>query len=127
MKMINCNDELSLEELAVSGARTSTLTGTAVDISQYQGELKVVLDSAAGTGTSPTLDGKIQTGDQSDGSDAADVSGAVFTQVGAAVSKQSIGVDTRACKKYIRFVGTIGGTTPSFNFAVVAVGQKQVM
>ena len=32
MKMINCNDELSLEELAVSGARTSTLTGTAVDI-----------------------------------------------------------------------------------------------
>lgn len=127
MKMINCNDELSLEELAVSGARTATFTGTAIDISMYQGDLKVILDSAAGTGTTPTLDGKVQTGDQSDGSDAADVSGAVFTQVVAAASKQSIGVDTRGCKKYVRFVGTIAGTTPSFNFAVVAVGQKQVI
>ncbi|OGP65796.1 MAG: hypothetical protein A3K22_00990 [Deltaproteobacteria bacterium RBG_16_42_7] len=127
MKIINCNDELSLEELAVSGARTSTLTGTAIDISQYQGDLKIILDSAAGTGTTPTLNGKIQTGDQSDGSDAADVSGAVFAQVVAAASKQSIGVDTRACKKYIRFIGTIAGTTPSFNFAVLAVGQKQVI
>ena len=127
MKMVDVHNELSLEELAVSGARTATFTGTAVDISQYQGVLKVVLDSAAGTGTTPTLDGKIQTGDASDGSDAADVSGAAFVQIVAAVSKQAIGVDTRACKKYIRFVGTIAGTTPSFNFAVVAVGQKQVI
>lgn len=127
MKIIDCHNELSVEELAVSNARTSTYTGTAVDISGYQGVLKVILDSAAGTGTSPTLDGKIQTGDAADGSDAADVAGATFAQVTTAASKQAIGIDTRACKKYIRFVGTIGGTTPSFNFAVLAVGQKQVI
>ena len=127
MKTIDTHNELSFEELAVSGARTSTFTGTAVDISQYQGKLKVILDSAAGTGTTPTLNGKIQTGDQSDGSDAADVSGAAFAQITTTAAKEAIGVDTRDCKKYIRFVGTIAGTSPSFNFAALAVGQKQII
>lgn len=125
MKMVDVHNELSFEELAISGVRTTTFTGTAIDISQYQGVLKAILDSGAG-GAAATLDGKIQTGDAADGSDAADVSGAVFTQVGNAAAKSAIGVDTRACKKYIRFVGTIAGTA-SFNFAVVAVGQKQVI
>lgn len=127
MKIIDCHNELSFDELAVSGARTTTLTGTAIDISQYQGVLKIIQDSAAGTGTTPTLDGKIQTGDQSNGSDAADVSGAVFTQVTTAASKQALGVDTRNLKTYIRYVGPITGTTPSFNFAVLLIGQKKVL
>jgi hypothetical protein len=125
--MIDRHNELSVEELAVSNTRTATFTGTAKDISQYMGALKVILDSAAGGGTSPTLNGKIQTGDQADGSDAADLAGATFAQVAGAASLQAIGIDTQACKKYIRFVGTIAGTSPTFNFAVLAVGQKGVI
>lgn len=124
--MIDKHNEITAIELAVSGARTSTFTGAAVDISQMIGVAKVILTSAAGTGTTPTLDGKIETGDLSNGSDAADLPGVAFSQVINAVSFQSIAVDTRACKRFIRFVGTIAGGTPSFNFSVVAVGERQV-
>lgn len=125
--MIDNHNALGLEELAVSGARTVTFTGTTVDISQYAGILKVNLSSAAGTGTTPTLNGRMQTGNLADGSDAVDVPGATFTPVGTVASLQAIGVDTRACGRFVRFVGTIAGTTPSFNFAVLAVGRRRVI
>ena len=90
----------------------------------YVGSLKLVLDSAAGTGTSPTLDVKVQ--DSADDTTFADISGLTFAQVINAASLQSLGVDTRAVRRYIRGVSTITGTTPSFTCALVAVGQKQV-
>jgi len=125
MKIVDAHGETTAFELLVSGARTSTVTGTGVDIRPYQGALKIVLNSAAGSGTSPTLDVKIQ--DSEDGSSYADVSGAVFAQVTTTASTQSIRLDTRRIRRLVRVVGTIGGTSPSFNFAVIAVGQTQVI
>lgn len=122
--MIDLETELTDAAMENIAARTSTLTGTAFDLQQYQGVVKIIQHVGAVSGTSPTLDGKIQ--DSADGSTGwADVSGAAFTQVTAANNLQSIGVDTRVAKRYIRYVGTIAGTSPSFTFGVVLVGQKQ--
>ncbi len=118
-------DALTYSEIAPTATRTTTLTGAAFDIHDYDGKYAFTLTSEAGTGTTPTLDGKIQ--DSADGSTGwADVSGATFTQVtDGADATETIFVDTDGVKAYIRFVGTIAGTTPSFAFGVIGVGQKQ--
>lgn len=62
----------------------------------------------------------------------ADVSGATFTQVtdalGEAETPQEIEVDTGVNGPWLRYVGTLGGTTPSFTMAVTAIGgEKKVL
>jgi len=125
MKIIDVHGELLASNL-IAGTYTADANGAGADLQGYQGVLKIVLDSGAGGGTTPTLDVKIQ--DSADNSTFADVSGKVFTQVtGASASIQSLAIDTRAVRRYIRAVLTIAGTTPTFGLAVVAVGQKQIM
>lgn len=120
---MDLQNQLTAGVLSRSNAKTATVTGAAVDIRDYTGSLKVIQDVGTVSGTTPTLDGKIQ--DSADGSTGwADVTGATFTQVTASDSQQAIGLDTRACKRYVRYVGTIAGTTPSFNVAALFVGQK---
>lgn len=108
-----------------ASANTATVTGAAFDLSQYIGVLKVSQHVGAVAGTAPTLDGKIQ--DSADGATFADVPGYVFAQVTAQNNDQSIQVDTRACRRYIRYVGTVGGSAgQSFTFNVGALGEKKV-
>ena len=124
MKIIDVHGELIAASLA-AGTYTVNADGVGVDLQGYQGALKVILNSGAGGGTSPTLDIKIQ--DSADNSVFADVSGKVFTQVTGVASIQSLAIDTRAVRRYIRTVLTITGTSPSFGLAITAVGQKQIM
>jgi len=124
MKIIDVHNELNEIKLA-AGTYTGSANGAIVDLQGYQGKLKVVLNSGSGGGTNPTLDVKIQ--DSADGSSFTDVSGLTFTQVGSSASIQSLAVDTRAVRRYIRAVLTISGTSPSFGLSITAVGQKQIM
>ena len=125
MKIIDVHNELLASNL-IAGTFTVDTNGTDVDLQDYQGVLKVILNSGAGGGTTPTLDAKIQ--DSADNSAFADIPGKVFTQVtDAGLSIQILGIDTRTVKRYIRVALTIGGTTPTFGLAVTAVGQKQIM
>jgi len=107
--------------------RNATANGSAVDILNYEGQAAAILQSAAGTGTSPTLDVKLQ--DSADGSTGwADITGATFTQVtNAAPSAQAVKFNASAARRYIRAVATVGGTTPSFACAVSLVGKKQII
>jgi hypothetical protein len=112
--------------LAAAARRTSTLTGTGIDVLAYEGVALVVLNASAGTGTNPTLDVKLQHSD--DDSTYADVTGGTFTQVtdvagSAGVQVKRINVSD--LKRYVRVIGTIAGTTPSFDFAVEFVGIKK--
>lgn len=114
-----------LQNLLATAARTTTANGTGVDLKDFIGQAALILDSAAGTGTTPTLDLKLQ--DSDDNSTFADVSPAVaFVQVVAGASQQRVGVDCDALRRYVRIVSTIGGTTPSFTYSVNMVGRKQV-
>lgn len=124
MKIIDFNNEAQAVELAPAAARTATANGTGVDIRDFQGILKVLLNIGAVTGTAPTLDVKIQ--DSADNSTFADVTGYAFAQQTAAANL-ALGIDTRNLRRYIRAVMTIGGTTPSFPCAILAIGQKQVI
>lgn len=104
-------------------ARTATATGTAVDMSNYGGRAIARLNSGAGTGTTPTLDVTLQA--SADNVTFTAISGAAFTQVAGAAARQSINVDLDVATRYIRAVGTIAGTNPSFTFAVdiIAAGS----
>lgn len=94
-------------------ALTATTNGTSVDTRGY-GDAMAVLEVGAVSGTSPTLDVKIQESD--DNSAFTDVAGAAFTQVTAANSSQvlRLGQLNLVRKRYVRAVATIGGTSPSF-------------
>jgi hypothetical protein len=113
--------------LITPGTYTTTETGTGVSILDYDGVGLAVLASAAGTGSAPTLDGKLQ--DSPDGStDWQDITGATFTQVtDAGAAAEAISFSVNSARKFIRAVGTIAGGTPSFDFGIVFVGQKQVL
>ena len=124
MKIIDVHGELLASSLA-AGTYVASGNGAGIDLQGYQGVLKIVLDSGAGGGTTPTLDVKIQ--DSADNSSFTDVVNKAFAQVGAGASLQSLGIDTRGVKRYIRAALTITGTSPTFGLAVVATGQKQIM
>src|SRR3954464_6438219 len=90
---------------------TSTVTGASGDLLAGDGRCFAVQQVGAVSGTAPTLDGKIQ--ESSDGStNWTDITGATLTQVTATGNYQAITFDRS--KRYIRYVGTIAGTTPSF-------------
>lgn len=96
------------DSIVIAAARANgTVNGTAVDRSEYHGRAKAVLKSGAGTGTTPTLDVKVQ--DSEDNSTWTDVSGATFTQVTTVASVQSIALNLQGVARYIRLVGTTAG------------------
>jgi hypothetical protein len=102
-------------------AATSNVNGVAVDTLGYN-SAAVVLEVGAVSGTSPTLDVKVQ--ESADGSTGwTDVPDAVFTQVTAANNSQILRVEGLGTsrKRYLRAVATVGGTSPSFNLAVVVL------
>lgn len=120
---IDLKNELSFATISDIAARTSTVTTSAVDLKEYLGKIAVIQQVGTVSGTSPTLDGKIQ--DSADGSTGWTDISVTATQVTASNSQQVLSVDTRVARRYIRYVGTIAGTTPSFTMGIVLVGQKQ--
>lgn len=108
---------------------TATGNGTGVDVTQFTGEIAVLLACKATAGTTPTLDVKLQDSDTLGGT-YADISGATFTQVTDAGSSAAvllkIAVKVDSAKNFIRAVRTAGGTSPAFMTTCVAVGLKQV-
>jgi hypothetical protein len=101
---------------------TSTVTGSAGDLLAGDGRCFAIQQVGTVSGTSPTLDGKIQ--ESADGStNWTDITGATFTQVTASTNNQAITFDRT--KRYVRYIGTIGGTSPSFALAVVISEQKK--
>lgn len=113
-------------ELIPAQTATSTVTGAAKATAGFSGPIRVVLDAAlASAGTSPTLDVTLET--SANGTTGWAAVGAAFTQVTDAVGagQQEQIIDASLSLGYIRAKGTIGGTnTPTFEFSVIAVGQK---
>ena len=101
----------------------TTTTGAAVDCDGMAGTVIFTQQSGTVGGTTPTLDGKVQ--DSADGSTGwADVSGATATQVTASSNVQNIVVDRSATKRYLRYVATVAGTSPTFALQVTCNAFK---
>ena len=119
-------EKLDLLSFHPVAARTATGEATGVDLRQYDGDVVLILDSAAaGAGTNPTLDVTVEHSD-SLSTDYTAITGAAFMQVTDAASRQKLVIDADGAKRYVRVKYTIGGTNnPSFSFSVTGVGVKK--
>ena len=117
-------DKLTVVAGKATGAVTSTATSSAIDLLEYDGDVLLVLDCAAGTGTSPTLDVKITNSDASSGT-YTDLPGATFTQVTDSASMQTLVINKDSAERYIKIVQTITGSSPSFTFSINLIGVKK--
>lgn len=115
--------QISHIALLANSSRSASVNGSGVDISQFQDSLAIIADVKAVSGTTPTADIKIQ--DSADDSSYADVSGAALTQITTSDSKQTLRLDTRGLRKYIRAVVTLAGTNPVYLVSINGVGLKQ--
>lgn len=111
----------SAGDIVAKSARTVTGNSGWIDVGDAR-EVVAQLDSAAGTGTTPTLDVKVQTSFDGTDATAVDVLTGAFTQVAAAASAQIKSLST--VHRYVKVVWTIAGTTPSFNFGVYVTVRK---
>jgi hypothetical protein len=101
---------------------TTTVNGAAIDLVTGDGRVFAVQQVGAVSGSSPALAGKFQ--ESADGStNWADISGATFTSVSATDNVQAITFDRT--QRYVRYVGTISGSSPSFILAVLVGEQKK--
>lgn len=116
-------DLLSLHPIA---ARTATGDGTGIDLRDYDGDLMLILDSAAaGAGTNPTLDVSVEHSDEAS-DNFTQIGTTAFTRVTTTASRQKLVISKDEAKRYVRVKYTIGGTnSPSFTFSVTAVGVKK--
>jgi hypothetical protein len=107
-----------------SGTFTGATTNIA-DLGQLEGDVQIILDAGAAA-ASGTMTGKIQHSDTTTSGDFSNLTGATFTAVAQAASKQVLTVSDVDRKRYIRFVGTIAasGTT---TYSVSGYGVKKYM
>ena len=117
-----------IDDAACSSIRpqvaTSTVTGQAVDLDRANGACFAFLEVGAISGTSPTLDVKVQESDTSGGT-YTDIPGAAFPQV--TVANKSHIINFKRSKRFCRLLGTIAGTTPSFALAGQLYGVKKFL
>ena len=107
-----------------TAAVTSTATSSAIDLLEYDGDVLLILDSAAGGGSSPTLDIKLTESDETGGT-FTDLSGATFTQVTGSASMQTLAINKDSSKRFIKIVQTIGGSSPTFTFSINLIGLNK--
>lgn len=111
---------------AVSAAATANATsgsGKWLDVRPYDGEILVVQQIGAVTGS---ITGKLRSATDADGAGAADITGATFTAVSSANNTQSISVDPKkVVGGFLGYVGTIV-TGPAL-VSVVAGGKKKIV
>lgn len=124
--------QLTAIEILPADDRSTSADGTGVDISGFIGRIQFTLSSEGkNTGDNDaTLDIHLETSDElsANYTDVTSVNGdTAFTQVGLTAAFESIAVDTRNLKKYVRAVVAIaGGSSPAFISSVTAHGFKNV-
>lgn len=105
-------------------ARTATFTSPVQDLRGKAGDLCLLQNVGTVSGTAPTLAGVLE--DSDDGSTGwASVAGTALTTVTAGNNTQKAVVQVGACKRYVRYTATIGGTTPSFTFTALLLARDK--
>ena len=97
-------------------------TSETFDLSAYNGKVVIVQSVPYISGSSETLDGKLQ--ESSDQSTWTGTSDSAFTQVTAAGATQKKFIDPRKNKRYIRWVGTLSASDTA-GVGVMFIGQKR--
>lgn len=111
--------------LAVNITAAGTVDGAALNISDYEGDLKFTHDSSAGAGADNTNDVKVQHSD--DGATGwVDVLNGAFAQVtNAAPVFETLTINTARLKAFVRKSETTAGTGIGFARSVSMIGEKK--
>lgn len=111
--------------LAAVAAITTTAGLTAVDVSDFEGPIDILLHHAAATGSStPTVAAKLQ--HSVDGStNWADVTDGAFTAITTTAGLQRKEINVDGLRKFVRLHNTVSGTSPSAVLGCVVVGSKK--
>lgn len=109
---------LTISSLITPAAYTTSTQGAAVDLLNSVNAggraMKAFVNVGAVTGTTPTLDLKMQESATTTAGDFTDITGATFTQL---TTSGTASLVFQAKKRYVRLVATHGGTSPSFLFS----------
>lgn len=112
----------TITTLANASARTTTFSSPVLDLRPFDGDLLVLQNVGTVSGTTPSLAGVLE--DSDDGSTGwATIAGASFVAVTAANNSQKLVQAINAARRYVRYTGTITGTSPSFTFCVLALAR----
>lgn len=114
---------MSANTILATAARTSSGTSAAIALGSGAGTIDLELEVTAVAGTSPTLALAVNWSDDGVNFGPNDGTADTFAQVTAVgnVTKQ---VPVRA--PYMQLAWTLGGTTPSFTFAVVETATNTI-
>lgn len=120
---------LNIVTLLLPADRTaSAATPTGVDVTAFEGNIACIVESAVGTGTTPTFDLKLQHSDSISGT-YTDITGAAITQItdaaAGALNRQKIIINSNNIKAFVRAPTVISGTSPHFISSAILVGTKQ--
>lgn len=110
---------------APTAALATSITGTGVDCLTYDGNMGAVQVIGTVASTSFTFAGKIQEADTATGT-YSDIAGATFPALTSTTGAQIVNaVSFQRTKRFLRYVGTIGGTTPTCSLDAMFLGQSK--
>ena len=123
--LVNAVRELTSDNLVPSAVFSSTATATAVDISRYEGQVTVVINTGA-TSSFTSLVIQLQSDNVTPGT-YANV-GTALTITSAMLSAATtyfVPVDTNACSANLRVVNTLTGTSIGLSETIVGFPKVQ--
>lgn len=113
----------SVKNLVHAATVAADTNGSAVDVSEYDNPVAVLLNCSAGT-DDMTCNVKLQA--SANGSTGwADIDGAAFEEVTTDPSSQKIVFNPAQTSKFVRAVIDVGGTTPSFIVGAQIIGEPK--
>jgi len=110
---------------APTAALATNITGTGVDMLSFDGNMGLVENIGTVGSTSITYTGKVQEADTATGT-YSDIAGATTPALTSTTGAQIVNaISFQRTKRFVRYVGTIGGTTPTAAVDVMFLGQKK--
>ena len=123
--LANQGQAAELVNISDIAARTATFQSSWFDVRKYEGDILIMQEVGVVSGTTPSLAGTFEDATDISGTGAAALSGVAYTAVTASNSKQKLTIPAGNNRGFIRYVGTISGTTPSFTMGVTALSHPK--
>lgn len=118
-------DACAVVQLSGPAARVSSQGSAWVDVRQWEGDLLVIQQVGAVSGTTPAMFTNVRTATDSGGTGARTVGS--FAGVTSSSNIQKVTVPIRECDGFVQVDMTITGTTPSFTVSQTLIGRPKIV